>query len=144
MMAVLTPLTTGLETMTDLARQKTVERQMEVFKSGQSREELKRVAQDFEAMFMAEMLQPMFEGVGKTDGMFGGGHGEAVFKTLMVQEYGKIMANRGGLGIAKQLEARYGGEGEHQPTVAVKSVADEVVPVTDESVTKLSGKLPRF
>ena len=36
----------------------------------------------------------------KTDGPFGGGHGEKVFRSVLVQEYGKEAAQRGEFGIA--------------------------------------------
>jgi Rod binding domain-containing protein len=61
-------------------------------------------AQDFEAMFATQMLQPMFEGVG-VDPTFGGGHGEEVMKSFMLQEYGKIIAKTGKLGIAHQVKS---------------------------------------
>jgi len=49
------------------------------------------------------MLQPMFEGL-QVDETFGGGHGEEVMRSFMVQEYGKIMAKRGGLGIGDAVK----------------------------------------
>lgn len=60
---------------------------------------IEETARDFEAMFMAEMLRPMFEGV-KPDSLFGGGKGEEVFNSMMIDEYGKSMASTGVLGIA--------------------------------------------
>ena len=63
-----------------------------------------KTAQDFEAMFLSQMIAPMFEGI-KTDGMFGGGHAEEVFNDLMVQEYGKILAQSGQIGISSQIKA---------------------------------------
>ena len=56
-------------------------------------------ARDFEAMFMTEMLRPMFEGL-KVDEIFGGGKGEEIFQSMMLDEYGKNMAAQGSLGIA--------------------------------------------
>ena len=56
-------------------------------------------ARDFEAMFMTEMLRPMFEGL-KVDETFGGGKGEEIFQGMMLDEYGKNMALQGSLGIA--------------------------------------------
>lgn len=47
-------------------------------------------AKDFESVFMAQMLKPMFEGL-ETDGMFGGGAGEDAMRDLLIQEYGKAM-----------------------------------------------------
>jgi len=62
-------------------------------------EEAQAVAKDFEAMFLAQMLKPMFDGIG-TDGPFGGGNAERIYRSLLVQEYGKALADRGGIGLA--------------------------------------------
>lgn len=59
----------------------------------------KKAAQDFEAVFIAQMLGQMFEGI-PTDGPFGGGQGEAVFRSLMMDQYGKEIASQGGIGLA--------------------------------------------
>lgn len=63
-----------------------------------------RAAKEFEAVFLSEMLKPMFEGL-KPDPMFGGGKGEDVFQGMMVQEYGKNMAENGGIGLARYIKA---------------------------------------
>lgn len=60
-------------------------------------------AQDFEAMFVSEMMKPMFEGI-ETDGQFGGGKGEEIFRGLLLEEYGKVMAQTGALGIADHVK----------------------------------------
>ena len=59
-------------------------------------------AQDFEAMFLSEMLSHVFEGE-ETDPVFGGGKGEDMFRGMMVSEYGKMIAKGGGLGLAPQI-----------------------------------------
>lgn len=61
------------------------------------------VSKDFEAMFVAEMMKPMFEGI-KPDPRFGGGKGEEIFQGMMLQEYGKMMADTGQLGIADSIK----------------------------------------
>jgi Rod binding domain-containing protein len=63
-----------------------------------------KAAKNFESMFMSQMLAPMFE-TDDVDPMFGGGHGEQVMRTFLVQEYGKIAANSGNLGIASAVKA---------------------------------------
>lgn len=63
-----------------------------------------KAAQDFEAMFATQMLQPMFEGI-PVDPTFGGGHGEEIMRSFMLQEYGKIIAKGGRLGIAAQVKS---------------------------------------
>jgi Rod binding domain-containing protein len=51
------------------------------------------VAQDFESMFLSQMLQPMFSTV-DVDDTFGGGRGEEVMRGFLLQEYGKAMAGQ--------------------------------------------------
>jgi peptidoglycan hydrolase FlgJ len=59
-------------------------------------------AQEYEGVFLAQMLGQMFEGV-STDGPFGGGQGEQMFRSLMLDEYGKQIARQGGIGIASSV-----------------------------------------
>jgi len=56
-------------------------------------------AESFEAFFLSQMLANMFAGI-ETDPLFGGGPGENVFRSLMIDEYGKALAGAGGVGIA--------------------------------------------
>jgi Rod binding domain-containing protein len=37
--------------------------------------------------------------------MFGGGKGEEMYRSLLVEEYGKTIAKAGGVGIADQVKA---------------------------------------
>lgn len=60
------------------------------------------VAKDFEAVFMAQMIKPMWEGI-ETDGMFGGGHGENVMRDMLMQEYGKAMVQGGNFGLSDSI-----------------------------------------
>jgi peptidoglycan hydrolase FlgJ len=61
-------------------------------------------AKDFESVYAGEMLKPMFATV-KTDPMFGGGKGEDTFKSLLLQQYGRKIADTGELGLAKYVKA---------------------------------------
>ncbi len=72
--------------------------------AGATPEEVREAAEEFEAFFLAQMFDYMFAGI-ETDGPFGGGHGEKIFRSLLVQEYGKVIASQGGLGIADQVES---------------------------------------
>jgi len=56
-------------------------------------------AAEFEAFFLTQMLEHMFKGV-PTDGLFGGGYGEGVYRSLMLQEYGRVLSKAGGIGVA--------------------------------------------
>lgn len=60
-------------------------------------------AHDFEAMAIGQLLQPMFDTVDSANGTFGGGHGEEAWKPMLVQEFAKQIASRGGLGLAKPI-----------------------------------------
>ena len=62
-------------------------------------EQIERVAREFESMFLAEMLAPMFEGL-DTDGLGGGGAGERMFRPMLVQEYSKAISQAGGIGLS--------------------------------------------
>jgi len=62
----------------------------------------RKAAEEFESFFMTQMLEHMFEGI-ETDGYFGGGYGEGVYRSMMLQEYGRVLAKAGGIGIAKMV-----------------------------------------
>lgn len=63
-----------------------------------------KAGRQFESMFMSQMFQHMFEGI-KTDGIFGGGSGEQMFRSLLVDEYGKMVASKGnGIGIGSAVQ----------------------------------------
>jgi Rod binding domain-containing protein len=49
------------------------------------------------------MLAPVFESV-DTEGLFGGGQSEKIFRSMMVDEYGKAIAQAGGVGIADAVQ----------------------------------------
>ncbi|MBO6634689.1 rod-binding protein [Parvibaculum sp.] len=59
-------------------------------------------AQDFEAQFVSSMFQSMFEGV-SDDNPFGGGPGESMFRSVLVDQYGRQVAKSGGVGIADDI-----------------------------------------
>lgn len=71
--------------------------------NAQKMQQIEGAAQDFEAVFAAEMIKPMFEGI-TTDGPFGGGKGEEIFRDMLTQEYGKILAKTGSIGIADPVK----------------------------------------
>ncbi len=59
-------------------------------------------AEDFEAFFLTKMMETMFEGV-STDGMFGGGHAEKIYRSMLLDEYGKEMAKVGSVGVKQSV-----------------------------------------
>ena len=73
--------------------------------------EVRKAAQAFEASFLAEMLK--HSGVNAAPSGFGGGAGEEAFASFLTQEYARMIAERGGVGLAEQvfemLKQRTGG-----------------------------------
>ena len=67
------------------------------------RARVKETAEKFEGQFLSFMFQQMFEGV-KTDGPFGGGHGEEMFRSLMTEAMGKQMTKAGGIGLTDTIQ----------------------------------------
>ena len=63
---------------------------------------VRRAAVEFEAFFLAQALQPMFAGVGAEE-PFGGGHAEDMWRSMQVEQYGKVLARSGGIGIADMV-----------------------------------------
>ena len=68
-------------------------------KNLKEKDEVKEAAQDFEAFFLSKTMETMFDGI-STDGMFGGGHAEKIYRSLLINEYGKTMAKTGTVGVA--------------------------------------------
>ena len=63
----------------------------------------KKVAKEFETMFVGMMLKSMRETVGK-DKLTNGGHGEEIYSSLLDQEYAKSLTEHGGVGLTAMLE----------------------------------------
>jgi len=62
----------------------------------------RKAAEEFEQTFLTTMLESMFEGV-ETSAPFGGGHAENQFRSVLLGEYAKDMAQNGGIGIADEV-----------------------------------------
>lgn len=63
----------------------------------------RKSAEDFEAIALGQLLQPMFKTVDTSKGMFGGGTGEEAWKPMMVDEMAKMLAKSGGIGLADSV-----------------------------------------
>jgi len=61
----------------------------------------KAAAQDFESMFLNNMFQQMFAGIGQ--GPFSGGPGAQVWRSFLTDEYAKSFAKAGGIGLADHV-----------------------------------------
>ena len=64
-----------------------------------------KAAKEFESVFISQFLGSMFSGI-PTDGPFGGGEGEEMFRSMMINEYGKSMESRGGFGLAAAVTSQ--------------------------------------
>lgn len=64
--------------------------------------QLRHAAEEFESVFLSEMLAPMFEGL-DTDGLGGGGMGEEIFRPMLVERYAESISRSGGIGIADSV-----------------------------------------
>lgn len=66
-------------------------------------DKVKSVAQKFEASFLSVMIGSMFEGV-STSAPFGGGEGEAAFRSFLTEEMAKGVAKHGGVGLSAAVQ----------------------------------------
>jgi flagellar protein FlgJ len=73
-----------------------------------SPEALHKAAQDFESLFIHMMLKAGRQGV-EEGGIVPRGSGERFFTDVLDQELGRLAAQQGGFGIARQLEEQWKG-----------------------------------
>lgn len=64
-------------------------------------QDLRAVAQELEASFLAEMLK--HARFGEARGSFGGGAGEDQFASLLRTEHARALAENGGIGLAESI-----------------------------------------
>ena len=62
----------------------------------------RKAAEDFEAFFLSQMMQPMFSEL-HAEKPFGGGPAEEMWRSMQVDEMGKSFAKSGGIGIADMV-----------------------------------------
>jgi Rod binding domain-containing protein len=63
---------------------------------------MRETAEEFEAFYISQALQPMFENLTAAE-PFGGGSDEGLWRSFQVQEYGKSIARAGGIGLADEI-----------------------------------------
>lgn len=101
--------------------------------SGLNEEQAKKAAEQFESFFLGQMLEYMNSDI-DGQGMFGGGHAEDVWRSMLNQEYGKEIAKSSSLGVAdavmrSMLQAQGeiitnpGGSTKADPAIMVSPVA---------------------
>ena len=62
-----------------------------------------KTGEDFEAFFLSQVFEHMFNGVG-SDALFGGGQSETIYRSLLLQQYSKVAAKSGGVGLADAVQ----------------------------------------
>ncbi|WP_417517003.1 rod-binding protein [Minwuia sp.] len=62
----------------------------------------RETAEDFEAVFLSQMLNHMNLGI-DPDGAFGGGKGEEAYQSMVAEKYGEAITEMGGIGIADSI-----------------------------------------
>ena len=63
-----------------------------------------KAAQDFESVFLGQMVAQMYTGL-DAKGTFGGGFAEQTYRSLLNQEIGRQMSAGGGVGLADAVYA---------------------------------------
>ncbi len=65
--------------------------------------EIRKAAEEFEAIFMEIVLKSMRESVNQS-GLINGGNGESIFRSMLDSEYAKSMSSQNMTGIATAIE----------------------------------------
>lgn len=76
-----------------------------VINNGADREKTREAVQDFEAFFISQMYEQMYATVPVNE-TFGGGNAEKIFRSMLIDEYGKMTAKSGGIGLTDQIMAQ--------------------------------------
>jgi flagellar protein FlgJ len=87
----------------EIQRQKLSAAAVEPVLQEKDKQAVKKVARDFESVFIGMMFKSMRETVGK-DSLTGGGHGEEVYRSMLDQEYAKAACEGQGMGLAGLIE----------------------------------------
>lgn len=82
-------------------------------KQALNHEKIMQKSRELEGVFISKMIDPMFPS-GKESNLFGGGAGSDIYRSMLIQQYGQVLADAGGVGltngIAKQITRQQMGE----------------------------------
>jgi Rod binding domain-containing protein len=70
--------------------------------AGRDPQRIRQSAEEFESVFIAQMLRPMFSGLG-AEAPFGGGVGEDIWRSMQVDEFAKAIMRSGGIGLSEAI-----------------------------------------
>ena len=65
-------------------------------------EKTRQAVEDFEAFFISQTFEQMYATVPVNE-TFGGGNAEKIFRSMLIDEYGKMTAKAGGIGLTNQI-----------------------------------------
>jgi len=68
---------------------------------------IKDTAQQFESVFLTNMLEEMFAGVQEKEGPLGAGdsqQGQSAWRSILTEEYANTIAKSGGVGVADHVQ----------------------------------------
>jgi len=71
--------------------------------SKREQEAIRKVAREFEALMINEMLKSMRATVNR-DTLMDGKNGEEIYRSMLDQEYAQALANQGGVGLSRLIE----------------------------------------
>lgn len=66
-------------------------------------ERIRQAAQEFEAIFLTNMMEEMFAGLEDED-PFGGDAGSSTWRSLQTEEFARVIAAAGGIGLADHVQ----------------------------------------
>lgn len=72
-------------------------------KAGRTQARTQAQAQEFEAVYLGQMLNQMTAGIGNDTG-FDGGHAEQQWRTMMNEHLGRQISARGGVGLSDTIQ----------------------------------------
>jgi flagellar protein FlgJ len=72
---------------------------------GTGKSAIDKAAKEFESVFISQFLGAMFSGI-KSDDNTGGGEGEEMFRSMMVDQYASGIEKQGGLGLATSVKSQ--------------------------------------
>lgn len=84
------------------AESKQADKLKQSLQNAQTKEQAEKVAKEFEAIFISQMLKHMYAGI-ESDPLFGGGSAETIYRDMTLDEYGKTLSETGRLGIADSV-----------------------------------------
>lgn len=66
-------------------------------------DDLRRVAQEFEALFINQMLDTMRSSIDRSSSLMHGGQAEEIFEDMLFEEYSVLMSRSGSFGLADMI-----------------------------------------